>query len=91
MEGETLKALAPAKVVRHIPLIQGLMKRFCIHSPKQCFNLDESGAFISNLLGRSTHKGVGRSNSVQIHKAVRTRGASDRITVMLVISDDGRA
>lgn len=35
IEVEKDEASTPAKVVRHIALVEGLVKRYCIHSTKQ--------------------------------------------------------
>lgn len=91
MKVELVETLPPTSGAQYIALLQELMRRYCIHIPKQVFNIGSSRALISKLLGGSVCKGIKRSDSVLTQNAVRTTYSSARVTVIPVVSADGRA
>lgn len=91
VEGLRLDALSPRNVIGHIARVRAAMKRFNINSPAQVFNMDQSGISLAKIVGRSLRKGVGPQNTILVQKTVRTKGSLDRVTIMPIVSADGKA
>ena len=94
IDDKRMLAISKARVAEHISRVQAICARYRIDEPSRVFNLDESGASFDKMTGRSLRRGVGPSSdkSKSITRAgLQTKGRLNHVTVMGVVSADGRA
>ncbi|PXF46856.1 Pogo transposable element with KRAB domain [Gracilariopsis chorda] len=89
---EKLRAIAmsPENLASHFARIVQVYKEYKINSPEQVFNIDESGFSVRTATrahSKALFNSKGRSNSVEL----KWSGNAQHVTIMPVVSGDGRA
>ena len=89
IEQSRVEALSKIIVAKHIARIQDACARFYIKDSEFIFNMDQSGASLEKMVGRSLTKGYGPKERVLVQTGIQTKDKLDIVTVMPVVSAAG--
>ena len=92
VEEKRVAAITEARVAEQIARVKAVLKRYHINKASHIFNIDECGVSFDKMNCRSLRRGVAHASvSRAMHFAtIRTRGNLNHVTVMAVISADGK-
>ena len=93
VEDRRLSAISHSSVAEHTALVTAILQRYRITDPSRVVNLDEIGFSFDRMTQRSLRRGVTHAThttAVAI-PAIRTSGNLNHVTMMVVVSSNGKA
>lgn len=91
IEDRHIQSMRPENIPTKIARVNAEMKRYAIKSPSKVFNLDESGCRFEKMTGTSLRRAIAEPGSGHVQQnLIRTKGNLSNVTIIPVVSVDGR-
>lgn len=90
IEDPSIEAMTPENR-EHIARVQAVIARYNIRDPNIIFNMNQTGMYFENMVGRSFRKGIGSEQGEFIQRALKTKENLNRVTLMPMVSAAGKA
>ena len=94
VEGARVESLSHEHICEHIARVGAALKRYNIRYESYIFNMDQTGCSFQKMVRYSLRKGIVKKKEGRkirlIQRAIRTKEALNRVTVMPVVSPAGQ-